>query len=219
RAAAVAEAPVTFTAAGHKWRLKPVSLGVEADWGAAAKLALNQGAGVAPLRGFRRIGVRVFGADVSPPTRVLERALVFELSRMATAVNRPHNDAAIVLRGLKPVVLPARGGHVLDREKAGDTIVHALASFQRGARVALPVRVDAPTVCASALPVSCSGWPRRAAELRPGSAQVRTALSRPVRMQLGAASWWLPARQLAAILQLPHGGTKALGVGGPGGTR
>jgi len=35
RAAAVAEAPVTFTAAGHKWRLKPVSLGVEADWGAA----------------------------------------------------------------------------------------------------------------------------------------------------------------------------------------
>ena len=205
RAAAVAEAPVTFTAAGHKWRLKPVSLGVEADWGAAAKLALNQGDGVGPLRGFRRIGVRVFGADVSPPTRVLERALVFELSRMATAVNRPHNDAAIVLRGLKPVVLPARGGHVLDREKAGDTIVHALASFQRGAPVALPVRVDAPTV--------------RAAELTPVAAQVRTALARPVRMQLGAASWWLPARQLAAILQLPHGGTKALGVGGPGATR
>jgi len=94
---------------------------------------------------------------------------------------------------------------VLDREKAGDTIVHALASFQRGAPVALPVRVDAPTV--------------RAAELTPVAAQVRTALARPVRMQLGAASWWLPARQLAAILQLPHGGTKALAVGGPGATR
>jgi vancomycin resistance protein YoaR len=48
---------------------------------------------------------------------------------------------------------------------------------------------------------------------------VRTALARPVRMKLGMASWWLPKRQLAAILQLPHDGTKKLSVGGPGATR
>ena len=83
RAAALAQVPVPFTAAGHQWRLKPVSLGVEADWDAAVKLALDQGDGVGPIRGFRRIGVRVFGADVSPPTRVLERALDFEVARMA----------------------------------------------------------------------------------------------------------------------------------------
>ena len=206
RANALAEVPVTL----HRRRaihgaLRPVSLGVEADWGAAVKLALDQGGGVGPIRGFRRIGVRVFGADVSPPTRVLERALVFEVGRMAKAVNRPHRDAAIVLHGLQPVVLAARTGVALDREAAGDTIVHSLASFQRGHRVALPVRVDAPTV--------------RAADLTPVAAQVRTALARPVRMQLGAASWWLPARQLAAILRLPRGGTKTLAVGGPGATR
>ena len=40
-----------------------------------------------------------------------------------------------------------------------------------------------------------------------------------MRLQLGAASWWLRKRQLAAILQLPHNGTKALAVGGPGATR
>jgi vancomycin resistance protein YoaR len=204
RAAALAQVPVTFTAAGREWRLRPVSLGVQADWDAAVKLALNHGDGVGPIRGFRRIGVRVFGADVSPPTRVLERALVFEVGRMARAVNRPHNDAAIVLRRLRPVVVPARTGAVLDREAAGDTIVRSLVSFQRGT-VALPVRVDAPKV--------------RVADLTPVAAQVRTALARPVRMQLGAASWWLPTRQLAAILQLPHGGTKALAVGGPGATR
>jgi vancomycin resistance protein YoaR len=38
-------------------------------------------------------------------------------------------------------------------------------------------------------------------------------------MQLGAASWWLPKRQLAAILQLPHDGTKTLAIGGPGAAR
>ena len=204
RAAALSEVPVTFTAGGHEWRLRPVSLGVESDWNAAVKLALDQGDGVGPIRGFRRIGVRVFGADVSPPTRVLERALVFEVGRMAKVVNHPHVDASIVRRGLRPVILPASSGEVLDREEAGHTIVHSLAGFQRG-RVALPVRVDAPKV--------------RAADLKPVAAQVRTALARPVRMQLGAASWWLPKRQLAALLQLPHDGTKALSVGGPGATR
>jgi len=204
RANALAEVPVTFTAAGHEWRLRPVSLGVQTNWDAAVKLALDQGSGLGPLRGFRRIGVRVFGADVSPPTRVLERALVFEVGKIARTVNRPHNDAAIVLRGLRPVVVPARTGAVLDRAAAGDTIVRSLASFQRGT-VALPVRVDSPSV--------------RAVDLTPVVAQVQTALGRRVRLQLGAASWWLPKRQLAAILQLPHGGTKALAVSGPGATR
>jgi vancomycin resistance protein YoaR len=204
RADALANVPVTFTAAGHEWSLRPVNLGVQVDWDAAVKLALNQGGGVGPLRGFRRLGVRVFGADVSPPTRVLERALAFELAGIANRVNRPHTDAAIVLRGLRPVVLPARSGEVLDKEAAGSTMVHALAGFQRG-RVALPVRADAPRA--------------RATDLAAAAGQVRAALARPVRLQLGAASWWLPKHQLAAILRLPHDGVTALAVGGAGATR
>ena len=204
RSQALAEVPVTFTAAGREWRLKPVSLGVQTDWNAAVKLALDQGDGVGPVRGFRRLGVRVFGADVAPPTRVFERALAYELGRMARVVNRPHRDAALVLRGLRPVVVPATAGHVLDRDAAGDTIVRSLAGFERG-RVALPVRTDEPKV--------------RSADLVPVAAQVRTALARPVRMQLGVASWWLPKRQLAAILALPRDGARALHVGGPGATR
>jgi vancomycin resistance protein YoaR len=38
-------------------------------------------------------------------------------------------------------------------------------------------------------------------------------------MNLGAASWWLPKRQLAAILALPHNGTRQLDIGGPGAER
>jgi vancomycin resistance protein YoaR len=201
RAAALSQVPITFTAAGHTWKLKPVSLGVEADWHAAAKLALDQGDGLGPLRGFRRIGVRFFGADVRPPTSVLERALQFEVGRMAKSIDHPHVDAALVLRGLRPVVVPSRTGAVLDQDAASDTIVHSLASFQRG-RVALPVRRDEPRV---------SG-----ADLATAKTQVRTALARPVRMKLGVASWWLPKRQLAAILALPRNGARALSVGGPG---
>jgi vancomycin resistance protein YoaR len=204
RAAALSEVPITFIAAGHEWRLRPVSLGVETDWNAAVKLALDQGDGLAPIRGFRRIGVRVFGADVSPPAQVLDKALAFEVGRMSQVVNRPHRDAALVLRKLQPVVVPAQAGHVLDREAASDVIVHSLAGFQRH-RVALPVRTDEPSV--------------RAADLVPVAAKVRRALARPVRMKLGVASWWLPKRQLAAILSLPHDGASKLHVGGPGATR
>jgi vancomycin resistance protein YoaR len=204
RSAALAQVPVTFTAGRHEWRLRPVSLGVQTDWDAAVRLALNQGGGLGPIRGFRRIGVRVFGADVSPPTRVLDRALAYEVSRMSRVIQRPHRDAALVLRRLQPVVVPARTGHALNRSAASDAIVRALAGFHRG-NVALPVSVDEPKV--------------RAADLVPVAAQVRTALARPVRMKLGVASWWLPKRQLAAILELPHGGTSKLAVGGPGATR
>ena len=201
RAAVLAQVPVTFTAAGHAWQLKPAGLGVDVDWHAAAQLALDQGDGLGPLRGFRRIGVRFFGADVRPPTRVFEAALQYEVGRMATAIDHPHADAALVLRRLQPVVVPAHGGAVLDKAAAADTIVRSLAGFDRG-RVALPVRADEPTV--------------RAADLATARAQVRKALARPVRMKLGVASWWLPTRKLAAILALPSHGARALSIGGPG---
>jgi vancomycin resistance protein YoaR len=204
RSAELAQVPITFTAGGHEWRLRPVSLGVETDWNAAVKLALDQGDGLAPIRGFRRLGVRVFGAEVSPPTRVLEKALAYEVGRIGKVVDRPHRDAALVLRRLRPVVLAAQAGHVLDRKAASDVIVHSLAGFQRG-HVALPVRTDKPKV--------------RGVDLEPVATKVRTALARPVRMKLGVASWWLLKRQLAAMLALPHDGRRTLRVGGPGATR
>ena len=46
---------------------------------------------------------------------------------------------------MSTVAVPSRAGRLLDREAARTTIVQALAGFQRG-RVALPVRLDLPTV-------------------------------------------------------------------------
>jgi putative thioredoxin len=53
---------VVFTAGGMRWRIRPEQLGVHADWGAAVEVARRRGDGFGPLRGFRRVGVRVFGA-------------------------------------------------------------------------------------------------------------------------------------------------------------
>jgi vancomycin resistance protein YoaR len=204
RAHALAGVPVTFSAAGRHWRLRPATLGVQVDWRAAVDDARRQGAGLGPLRGFRRIEVRVFGADVAPPTRVYNAALDHQLDRIDRAVSRPHREAAVELRGLKPVVVPPRTGHVLDRRAAATAIVRALAALQR-VPVALPVRVDLPRVTAG--------------ELAPAAVRVETALSAPVRLVLGPTRWRLPRWRIAELLELPRGGSRELRIGGPGADR
>ena len=57
------------------------------DWGAAVEAARRQGAGLGPFRGLRRLEVRVFGADVAPPTEVYEAGLRYQLNRFARAVD------------------------------------------------------------------------------------------------------------------------------------
>jgi vancomycin resistance protein YoaR len=202
RSRAVANVPVVFTADGHVWRGRPVDFGVQAEWKAAVERAEKEGQGFAPWRGLRRVSIRLLGSDVVPPARVWKRALDYRLSRMSAAVGTRHRDAAIVLRGLRPRIVPGRTGLTLDQQAASQKIVSALSGFERGRAVQLPVAVDSPRVTA--------------AELYPVAGQVQTALSRRIRMSLGQSSWWLTPGQLATILSLPHDGSSSLAIGGKG---
>jgi vancomycin resistance protein YoaR len=202
RSAALANRPVVFVAAGRHFAIRPAELGVEPDWKAAVDAAQRQGDGFGPLRGFKRIDVQVFGADVTPPTRVLNGALEYKLGLLAGKINRAPRDAAVVRRGLNIVVVPARAGLVLDRHAAELMLVRSLASIDRiSARVHLPLRVQQPHV--------------RAAALAGAARQARTALSAPVRLQLGKTRWLLQPRRIARLLRLPAAGRTALQIGGP----
>jgi vancomycin resistance protein YoaR len=201
RADALAAVPVTFRVGRHVWRLEPRRLGVEVDWAAAVDAVRRQGQGFGPLRGFRRLDLRFFGADVAPPTQVYDAALRYWLDRIERTVNAPHRDAAIVLHGVTPVIVPSRTGEVLDRHAATATIVRALASLNREP-VGLPVRVDRPKATAGDLTVA--------------RAQVRTALAAPVHLTLGETRWNLRPARIAKLLQLPADGRRTLGIGGNG---
>jgi vancomycin resistance protein YoaR len=200
RAEVLAQSPVTFHADGHTWKLTPRGLGVTVDWTAAVGTALSDGQGPAPVRGFRRIGVRLFGADVTPPVQATGSSLDGEVTRLADAIDRPHTDAALRLSGLTPVVVPGQFGRALDRAAAARVIVQALASLTRPLEVTLPVKAEAPRVAA--------------ADLAPVAAQVRTALSAPVRLAIGPTRLRLPRYRIAQLLQLPSGGSTSLAIGG-----
>src|SRR5437588_6532194 len=150
RAQAVADRPVQFTAGERTWKIKPTELGVTVDWAAAVRAAERQGEGFGPFRGFRRLDVRFFGADVEPAVRVWNTALSLELQRLASDVDRAPKEASIRLAGLRPVIVPARTGAVLDRKEAAQVLVRGLSSFER-APLGLPVHVAVPRVTALAL--------------------------------------------------------------------
>jgi hypothetical protein len=123
RAAEVASTPVVFTAGGRRWALTPRQLEIRVDWAAAVQEALDVGQGPLPLRGLKRVKVRLFGEDLQPHADYFEAGLQYRVNDMATEIEHPAREAAIVLHGLSPVVTSAEAGRELVREEATSLIV------------------------------------------------------------------------------------------------
>ena len=198
----VAHVPVVFTAGDESYPIKAVTLGVEADWNAALGAATREGEGFGPVRGFRRLHARFFGAEIAPPVQAYNAALDYKLGRLATAIDRNHLEAKLIRRGLQIEVVPEQSGRKLDRDRAASTIVRALAQLDRGTQIPLPVRVDPATVTA--------------AELAPARRQAEIALSAPVRLEYDGTRWKLPRWRIADLLLLPSAGATKLAIAGPG---
>ena len=202
KSSALAEKPVVFVAGGKKFPIPPRQLGVQPDWSRAVGLARSEGDGFGPLRGFKRLDVQVFGADVSPPIQVLTGALEYKLQLIAARVDREPRDAELVRRGGRIVAVPAQPGLVLDRTAAAKTIGRQLGTLDRtGGTVQLPLRRSTPRVVA--------------ADLARAARQAALATSAPVHLTLGRTRWLLTPHRIASLLQLPAGGRTSLGIGGP----
>ena len=201
RARAALAEPVRFVAGGHTFKISAANLGLSPDWTSAVAAAREKGDGFGPLRGFKRMKLRLFGGDVVATASYRPAALKAELARIATAVDRPHREAAVARHGLKLAVVPATSGRVLDRKDAGAVIVAALASLSRGGPVTLPMQADQPRVTG--------------ANLAAALAQARTAVSAPVVLTLGETRYRIPRWRIATLLKLPKNGATRLRIGGP----
>jgi vancomycin resistance protein YoaR len=200
KAARYSSIPAAFTAGTTRWSLRPEQLDLRADWRRAVADARASGDAPWLFRGVKRLQVRLFGVDVEPRADVYEPGLRFYVDRIADAVRLAPQNAAIVLRGLQPVVVPSRDGRELDAARAERVVVAALAGFSRRS-VRLPVRERPPAVTTG--------------DLVPVADDVRTALSGPVRFGYNGAHWRIHPPELAAFLSLPGDGRSELRIGGP----
>jgi vancomycin resistance protein YoaR len=198
----VAAVPVVFTAAGERYPIRATSLSVEPDWRAALESATREGEGFGPVRGFRRLQTRFFGAEIAPPVRVYDAALDYKLGQLAREIDQRHVEAKLVRRGLEIEVVAGQPGRRLDQEAAAPRIVRALSRLERGQPIALPVIVD---------PVSITSE-----DLAPAARQARIALSAPVRLEHEGTRWKLPRWRIAELLTLPVSGQTTLAIAGPG---
>src|SRR5207302_9291399 len=106
RARELGSVPVVFTADGHRWSIRPNALIVETDWAAAVDAARREGQGFGPFRGLKRLGVRVFGGDIVPTTKIYQAALDAYVARFAREVDRPRVEPSVRLNGLVPEIAP-----------------------------------------------------------------------------------------------------------------
>jgi vancomycin resistance protein YoaR len=201
RAHALATEPVVFTGGGRRWSIAPAQLAVRGDWREAAARALAAGDGSRPLRGWKRLELRLFGSDLEPQAQADRAALDRQLDVIAKQVEIKGREAALVLREGQPVVIPGEASRALDREQAAKAMVSALAAFDRGDPVALPVEVKAPAVGKDTLAAVAQ--------------QVRTALSAPVTFVYKDVHLSVTPEQMASFLELPHDGKRTLSIGGP----
>ena len=200
RAAELASTPVVFTAAGETFSIRPKRLGVQVDWDAAIDDALAESDGFILIRGFNRLLLRIQGHDVHAAASSSQRRMNATLARFGKAVDQAPKQASIELDGLQPVVVAAKPGVVLNRERAEAVVLASLASLERQPAIQLPVDAVQPTV--------------RAPDLAPVAAQVRKALSAPVALRYRKTTLTLRPLQFSTFLVLPKNGSKTLAIGG-----
>jgi vancomycin resistance protein YoaR len=193
--------PATFVAGRHTYSFAANQLAVQPDWSAAVAAAQRAGDGFGPLRGFRRIRARVFGAEVLPRIAASSAALEYAVGQIADDVDRQPRDAALVRKGLHFRIVPETTGTRLDRDAAAETIVRTLGQLDRArGPTGLPVRVASPKMTAQLLAAP--------------AASARLAVSQPVVLKAAGRSFRLARWRLAELLSLPQDGATRLAIGG-----
>jgi vancomycin resistance protein YoaR len=201
RAATVEREPVRFVSGGQTFRYRPTQLGVRSDWAGAVAEAARETDGFAPLRGLRRLQTRLFGLDVEPTTSAYPSAVRVAVARIAAAVDRPAVNAGVLRRGLTFEVTAARSGVRLDRAAASAAVVAALASFDRGPAIPLPV--------ARAVPETTPD------ELAGAVAALRVATSAPVSLRVAGERIVVSRARLAQLVRPPSNGAAHVRLEGP----
>ena len=123
--------PVAFVAGGETYHFAANQLAVQPDWTAAVAAAGRAGDGFGPLRGFRRLRARVFGAEVLPRLTVSNAALEYALDKIADDVDAAPKNASSSAEVSASRSFPTRPGRASIETPPRRLIVRSLGQLER----------------------------------------------------------------------------------------
>lgn len=186
RAAAIAEYSVTFSYGGNNWTSTYQDLGARFDADAALLEARDLGREAAAYDRLKSAVRLARGGSQVPMPVTLDFAT---MDRWFDAIDQqlgaPPRNASVQIQGTTVEIVPEVDGLVVDRTAARDDIITSLQAME-------PVSGTLPTTNRIAT--------IRSVDLEPAQKLLTNALSNPVQVTNGAATWTLPTVDLATFL-------------------
>ncbi len=188
RYAAFLSQPLTLVYAGQTWQPSLADLGLRLDTADLARRAVAAGHEGDPITRLRDLwAISQDGLDITPTVVADQRVLQSYLLRIAPAVERAPQDAALSIAAAKVMGTPSAPGVQLLVDATANDILLVTQSLQPSS-VAMRTRALAPQVGDTALVRAQS----RAADL----------LQSPIELTRGDQRWLWPPEKLAELLQV-----------------
>ncbi len=161
------QAVFTFRDADQSWQMSASDLGVSFDPAAAATSAYNVGRNSGLVRNLLDQWGAWVGGKAIAPTIVYDqsKASAF-LARIGTSLNRPVQDATILLTGAAVKTTPSQVGRALDMDATLATLRSVILNMNTGAEISIVIHETPPTI----------------KESETAAAQIRAVLASPVQL-------------------------------------
>lgn len=189
-----AKAIFTFRDGTQSWPMSAAALGVSFDSAHMADQAFAVGRSGGLLRGLGDQWRAWFGGTALAPTIIYDesRTTAF-LQKISTTVNRPMQDATILLTGTTVTTTPSQVGHTVDIPATLGLLRTVILNMNTGAEIRLITHETPPAIV----------------EAENAAAQVRTALAGPIQLYVdnaakGEGPWQLTPDFVARLITIPR---------------
>ncbi len=174
---------VTLMSDKKTWNLSPDSIGLTIDVGAAVSAALGTTRdGNVFTDQIQKLRLYFEHRDIPLTAAVDQAKLDAVISEVAKTLDQPAVNAAVSIKALQIIQIPAQDGITVDQKALGEQLIAAMGTLESG-QLSVPTVVDQPEVDAE------SG--------EAAVAQVKTMVSGPLTLTSADQKWTFTPAQLA----------------------
>lgn len=189
----VHDAVFTFRDGDQFWQVTAGDLGVTFDAQATIDQAYTAGhSGSMMVDLVNQASIWLNGRAIAPVVRYDQNVAVAKLKEIASKINRPTQDAELIINGRSVSTKPSKTGRTLDIATTLSNLDRIIVGLGTGAEIPLVVNETPPVV-----------W-----DAEPAAAQVRAALSGPLTLVADNPTggtlgpWTVSVDQIAALLKV-----------------